>query len=68
MSRGKIREARSTIEEADASPTMAVADSHVVDTVADDTFFRHLRIISNSKGEIWLESDWDWEEGRKWKS
>ena len=52
MSRGKIREARSTIDEADESPTIAVVGSHVVDIVVDDTFFRHLRITSNSKGEI----------------
>jgi hypothetical protein len=57
MSRGRIREARSTIDEADESPTMAVAGSHVVDIVVDDTFCRHLRITSNSKGEIWLESE-----------
>jgi hypothetical protein len=68
ISRGKIREARSTIDEADESPTMAVAGSHVAGIVVDDTFCKHLRRISNSKGEIWLECERDGEEGRKWKS
>jgi hypothetical protein len=68
ISRGKIREARSTIDEADESPTMAVAGGHVVVIVVDDTFCRHLRITSNSKGEIGLESGRDGEDGRKWKS
>jgi hypothetical protein len=54
ISCGRIREARSTIDEADESPTMAVAGSHDVEFVVDDTLCRHLRIASNARGEIWL--------------
>jgi len=52
MSRGRIREARSIIAEADKSPTMAVADGHVVGFVMDDTLCRHLRNTSNSREDI----------------
>jgi hypothetical protein len=57
ISRGRIREARSTIAEADESPAMAVAGSHGVNFVVDDTLCKHLRIASNSRGEIWPASE-----------
>jgi hypothetical protein len=48
-SRGRIREARSTMAEADKSPTMAVADGHAVEVATDDMLCRHLRNTSNSR-------------------